>query len=151
MNEHLMPSVNVLVETFDVETGELLHSQEVHNLVVTAGLNLLRDAINTGTCAFVTHFALGTGTTAVQPSDTTLGTEVVREALADKNDDEDAQLVCQYYLASGVGNGNTLAEAGLFTAASGGTMYARVVLADPIIKTAAVATSFTWTLSWGAA
>lgn len=149
MIENLVPRVNVLVETFDAETGELLHSQETHNLVVTAGLNLIRDALNGGTIDPISHFAVGTGSTAVTAGDTELDTEVEREVVTAKTTGS-ASLVIQYYLASGTANGNTLAEAGLFNDATAGDMYARVVLGSTIAKTAAVAVSFTWTLTWGA-
>lgn len=55
-----------------------------------------------------------------------------------------------YYLGSGSANGNTLGEAGLFNAASGGTMFARVKLSPTIVKTSSIAVTFTWTINLGA-
>ncbi len=82
--------------------------QEMKNLVVDAGLNLLRDR------------------------------------LASK------AATLKYYLAAGSANGNTLREIGLFTANTGGIMIARVLLASPIVKTASVTATFTWTINFSA-
>ena len=91
--------------------------------------------------------ALGTGTTAVTSTDTTLDTEVFRGAMTSFTD-TDGQTVFKYFLASGSANGNTLAEAGLFTAGSGGTMYARSVLSSTIVKTSSITATFTWTCTY---
>lgn len=136
----------------DADTGAVLAEHEQNNLVVTAGLNLIRACFDAGTGTAITHFGLGSGagsTTAVAASQTDLqGATKNRYALTAKIATTDATLVAQYYLGSATENGNTINEAGLFTAASGGTMYNRVVLGTPIVKTASVAVSFVWTLTW---
>lgn len=139
---------NVAVEIRDAATGRLLSRQRVHNLVVTAGRNLVRDHLKGDSTATITHLAVGTGTTAVAASDTILGTEVYRDALISLTAAA-AKLTAVYYLGTGSANGHTLAEAGLFTAASGGTMYARALLASTIAKTAAITVTFTWELTFG--
>lgn len=139
-------------EIIDAATGAILESHECENLVVTAGLNVIRDCFNNGTGVAITHFGLGAGAganTAAAAGQTDLqGATKIRDSLTGKIGTSDAELVCQYYLTSATGNGNTFEEAGLFTAASGGTMYNRLVLGSPIIKTASVAVSFVWTLTW---
>lgn len=149
MSDNIMPRVNVTIEVEDAITGVLLQRQEVHNLVVTAGRNMLRDFLNGDVVTGLTHFALGTGTTAVIATDTTLGTEVFRDAFTSTAEDT-AKLTIRYYLASGDANGNTLAEAGLFTDPAAGTMYARAILASTIAKTASLAVTFTWELTFSA-
>lgn len=140
---------NVRVVVSDAITGETLHEETQHNLVVNAGLNLIRDLLDGDAVAGLTHFAVGTGTTAVSASQTALTTQVFRDAVTSRTSNAQ-QLVITYYLASGSANGNTLAEAGLFNAASGGTMFARVKLASTIVKTASIAVTFTWTINLGA-
>jgi hypothetical protein len=136
----------------DAETGAPIEEHEQENLVVTAGLNLIRACFDAGTGTAITHFGLGAGTNssdAVTAAQTDLqGATKIRDALTAKVATTDATLVCQYYLTSATGNGNTFNEAGLFTASTGGTMYNRLVLGTPIIKTASVAVSFVWTLTW---
>jgi hypothetical protein len=45
---------------------------------------------------------------------------------------------------------STETEAGIFNAASGGTMLCRVKLSPTIVKTASIAVTFTWTINLGA-
>ena len=142
-------SVNVHVSIIDAKTGDLLQKQTHHNLVVNAGLNLIRDLLDGDAVNGLTHFAVGTGTAAVLATDTTLGNEVSREAVTLRTSNAQ-ELVISYYLASGTANSNTLSEAGLFNAASAGTMFARVKLSPTIAKTSAIAVTFTWTINLGA-
>lgn len=149
MTDTVWLAANVLVVVQDATTGAEMTRQEQHNLVVNAGLNLIRDLLDGDAVAGITHFAVGTGTTAVTASDTALVTEVSRAAVAGRTSNAQ-QLVVSYYLPSGTANGNTLAEAGIFNAASGGTMFARVKLSPTIVKTASIAVTFTWTINLGA-
>ena len=140
---------NVHVAVTDAATGAVLAEQAAHNLVVNDGLNLIRDLLDGDAVAGITHFAVGTGTAAATAGDTALGTEVFRAAVTGRTSNSQ-QLVVSYYLPSGSANGNTLTEAGLFNAASVGTMFARVKLASSIVKTASIAVTFTWTINLGA-
>jgi hypothetical protein len=139
--------MNLTVVVTDATTGRELSRQSTHNAVVTAGRNLIRDLLYGASSAQITHFALGTNNTAVVATDTALGSEVFRDTLTSRVADE-ATLTVKYYLASGSANGNTLKEAGLLTALSGGTLYARSVLASEIVKTSSIAITFTWELEW---
>lgn len=141
------------IDIIDAESGRVIESRSHNNLIVTSGLNLIRAALDTGTTSAITYFGLGAGagsTTAVSASQTDLqGATKIRDVLTSRIATTDATIVCQYYLGSATGNGNTFNEAGLFTASSGGTMYSRVLL-TPIVKTTSVAVSFVWTLTWTA-
>lgn len=150
MNAQVNVSANVQVTVQDAATGAILAQQEHKNLVVSGGLNLIRDLLDGDSVAGLTHFAVGTGTTAVASSQTTLGNQVFRDTVTQRTSNAQ-QLVVSYYLASGSANSSTLSEAGLFNAASGGTMFARVLLSPVINKTAAVAVTFNWTINLGAA
>ena len=142
-------SANVAITVHDADTGAVLERQEAHNLVVNAGLNLIRDLLDGDAVAGITHFAVGTGSSAVAAGDTTLSTEVFRAAVTGRTSNAQ-QLVVTYYLASGSANGNTLTNAGLFNAAGSGTLFARVKFASSIVKTASIAVTFTWTINLGA-
>lgn len=144
---HTDARANVTIEVHDAVTGALLSRERQHNLVVSAGRNLIRDLLNGTSSAALTHFALGSGSTAVAATDVALQTEVFRDALTQKTPDA-AKLTCKYYLATGSANGHTLREAGLLTAAALGTLYARVALASPVVKTSSIAVTFTWELTW---
>jgi len=94
------------------------------DLVVNGGLDLCIESLGNSTDrpACISHIALGTDNTAPTASDTSLGNEVMREAAT--------------YTKTGTGQGKweatfnitgsyTLQEAGLFNAATGGTMFCR--------------------------
>jgi hypothetical protein len=138
---------NVTIDVVDVLTGRVVHRERGHNLVMNGGLNLLRDFLAGDAVAGATHFALGTGNTAAALADTGLAAEVHRGpvALAVKT----AQAVTlRYYISSTQLNGTTIREAGLFNAASLGTLIARYVLGTPISKTSSIAVVFSWDVSW---
>jgi hypothetical protein len=139
--------MNLTAVVHDAETGRELSRQATHNMVVSAGRNLVRDLLKGDSSSTITHFALGTSNTPVAATDTTLVAEVFRDTITTRTS-ADAKLTCTYYLASGSANGNTLYEAGLLTAASVGTLYARAVLASSIVKTASIAVTFTGELTW---
>lgn len=146
MNEEVKPRVNVSVEVMDSKTGQLIKKEQTHNLVVDAGLNLIRDAIQLGAISPMSRIGIGTSGTAVNASDTALLSEIAKYTLLSITASNKA-LTCQYFLDENTANGQTIRELGLFT--DDGTMYARVVLGTPIEKTNLKVASITWTLDWG--
>ena len=127
--------------------GEIV--EEINNLVVTAGKDWVASRMQGVTDAVMSHMAIGTGTTAAAAGDTTLETESARVALT---------------VAGGVVSTNTITftctfaadvpdvtapatapitEAGVFNAASSGTMCARTVF--PVINKGE---SDTMTITW---
>lgn len=124
--------------------------QTIKNLVVDAGLNLIRDRLAGTSSAYVTHLAVGTNAAAVTALQTTLSTEVFRNVLTQTITSTTKAVQFKLYLAANEANGNTLREIGLFTAATGGTMYARALLASPITKNASTTVTFTWTTNLSA-
>ena len=119
---------------------------EIDNLIVTTGLNLVRDLMAGDSVNAFTHFAVGTGTTAVDVGDTALETEVHRDVIT-QFVDTSGQLDVKYYLSSLQANGNTLSEAGILNAASTGTLFNHVLLSPTIAKSAAISVTFTWSIT----
>jgi hypothetical protein len=138
---------NVHIEVRNAATGALLRQIDGHNLVTLAGRNLVRDALS-GISVDITHLAVGTGTTAVDASDTAMETEVLRGILT-RTMRNSGQVVFDYYLASGDANGSELTEAGLFDAASSGTLFAHYVHAA-ISKSSSITVTYRWTIDIGA-
>ena len=124
--------------------------QTIKNLVVDAGLNLIRDRLAGTSSAYVTHLAVGTNAAAVTALQTTLSTEVFRNVLTQTITSSTKTVQFKLYLAANEANGNTLREIGLFTASTGGTMYARALLASPIVKNSSTTVTFTWTTNLSA-
>ena len=106
--------------------GNLKDSREINNLVVTAGLNHIADQLSASPGeAAMSHMEIGTGTTAAQASDTTLETALDRNALTSRTDSNNVVTYVANW-AAGDGTG-AITEAGIFNAASSGTMLARTV------------------------
>lgn len=100
--------------------------QETTNLVVTAGKEWVAARMK-NTSTVMTHMAIGTGTTAAAIANTTLGTEVARQALTTSGGTvAGAVITFATSYAAGTGTG-AITEAGVLNAASGGTMLARTV------------------------
>lgn len=130
--------------------GTLKAERHAHNLLVDTGLAHIADALSAspGENA-MSHMAVGTDDTAADPSDTALGSQVDRNALTSRTD---SGAVVTYVgdWAAGDATNSALAEAGIFNAASDGTMLARATF-TPIDKQAEDTLSVTWTVTFSAA
>ena len=140
LDETLKVKGRVIVEV----NGEVV--SDTPNVVTTAGLARLA-ALIAGTGATApTHMAVGTGATAATAGDTTLATEVDRNALV-ATTAAGAVVTYRAFWAKGDGNTNTLAEVGLFDAASVGTLIARTILSSTVVKNNTKALSISWTFT----
>jgi len=139
---------NVAIDICDAATGAVLRHEDVHNLVLLAGRNQLRDALNGEVITAPSWMALGTGTTTVNPADTALAGEALRDVVTSRAKGS-GTLTFKYFLTSTQGNGITFREAGLFNANPGGILFARALFA-PIAKTASITVLWAWTITIGA-
>jgi hypothetical protein len=137
--------LNIVVK--DAE-GNVKDSREVDNLVVNTGLAYIASRMKDTTDTAMTHMAVGTGTTAAAAGDTALGSESHREALDSTTVTSNAIAYVSSFEA-GEGTG-ALTEAGIFNAASAGTMLCRTVF-DVVNKGANDTMSITWTITITAA
>ena len=117
--------------------------QETENLVVTAGKNWVADRMNNANTV-MTHMALGTGTTAAAAGNTTLVTELDRNALTSTTVSTNTIAYAATW-AAGDGTG-AITEAGIFDAASSGDMLARTVF-SVVNKAASDSITITWTIT----
>lgn len=110
--------------------GEVV--REIKNLVVTSGKALVAANLQGNSVNPITYMALGTGTTAADVADTTLESELDRNALTTSGGTVSGAVVTyETTWAPGDGTG-AITEAGLFTASTGGTMLARTVF--PVVN-----------------
>jgi len=137
--------LNIVVKDAD---GNVKDSREVDNLVVNTGLAYIASRMKDTTDTAMTHMAVGTGTTAAAAGDTALGSESHREALDSTTVTSNAiAYVSSFEPGEGTG---ALTEAGIFNAASAGTMLCRTVF-DVVNKSANDTMSITWTITITAA
>lgn len=128
------------------EHGNIKQEEEVKNLVVTVGKNYIASRMKDATATAMTHMEVGTGTTAAAVGDTTLQTAVASSRVTLTSTTVTTNSVA--YVATfpaGTGTG-ALTEAGIFNAASAGTMLCRTVF-SVINKGAADTLGITWTVT----
>lgn len=124
--------------------GELKSTHENRNLVVTAGKNYLATWLTAASQAgkFMSYIGLGTGTDAASSSDTDLQTPLATRVLGTLSASTNVwQNVATF--DAGVDTDPAITEAGLFTASSAGTMFARTVF-TAVEKEAGDSLEFTW-------
>jgi hypothetical protein len=127
--------------------GNIKEERDINNLVVTSGLGYIASRMKDATATAMSHMAIGTGTTAAAAGDTTLGTELDRNALTSTTvTSNQIEYVASWSAGDGTG---AITEAGIFNAASAGDMLARTVF-DVVNKAANDTLSITWTITLSA-
>jgi hypothetical protein len=145
LNEKLKVTGDVSFVLRD-ETGKIIETKEINNLVVTTGLNYIASRMKDATATAMTHMAVGTGSTAAALGNTTLGTELARVALTSTTVTANAIAYACTFGAGSPSGTNALTEAGLFNAASAGTMLCRTVF-SAINKAPGDSLTITWTIT----
>jgi len=143
MNENIKVTGHIDLVLKD-ESGSIKDTREIKNLVVTAGKNYLAAWLAAASQAgyFMQYIGLGTGTTPAAAGDTALETPLATRVAGTVTSSTNVwQNVATF--GPGVDTG-AVTEAGLFTASSSGTMFARQVF-SVINKGAADSLEITWT------
>ena len=117
--------------------------QEIDNLV-TAGKEYVASRMKDTSDTAMSHMAIGTGSTAAAASDTALGSEAARTALASTTVTAN-EIVYVDTFDAGTGTG-AITEAAIFNASSAGTMLCRTVF-SVVNKGASDSMTITWTVT----
>jgi hypothetical protein len=112
--------------------GELRQKKSVYNLIVNTGKAFMAQSLikTTNSPAAMTHMGIGTGVTAAAAADSGLQSEIgSRQTVTATNvttnvTNDTAQFVATFAAGNGTG---AVTEAGIFNAASSGTMLCRTV------------------------
>ena len=121
--------------------GNIKQELHVPNLVVTVGKNFIASRMVGTSSPVMSHMAIGTNATAPVSANTTLGTEVARVALSSATASANTVSYSATFPA-GTGAG-AITEAGIFNAASSGTLLCRTIF--PVVNKAA---SDALTINW---
>jgi alpha-D-ribose 1-methylphosphonate 5-triphosphate synthase subunit PhnH len=124
--------------------GNVKDERKIENLIVNAGLNFICDRMKNDETA-MTHMALGSGSTAAAASDTSLGSQLGSREVLDSSTVTANQIVYVSSFEAGKATG-AVTEAGIFNAASGGTMLCRTVF-SVVNKAADDVLSVNWTIT----
>jgi hypothetical protein len=131
------------IDVFD-ESGKLKDRRAVDNLVVQVGKNHIVSRMASNTDPVMGWMALGTTFAAANVSDTALGAEIGRVALTTASVVTNT-ITYTATFGAGVATG-AITEAGVFNAASAGTMMCRTVFAV-VNKAAGDAVQITWAVT----
>lgn len=142
----LIKATGQLKITVTAPDGSIKEEQEVKNLVVTAGLGYIASRMKDATATAMSHMAIGTGSTAAVLGNTALGTESARVALTSTTVTANAVAYVATFPAGTPASLTAITEAGLFNAASAGTMLCRTVFAA-VNKDVNDTLSITWTVT----
>ena len=152
MSELVKESVNATGKVAIVvrdALGKIKQEVVTHNLVVTAGLGFIASRMkDTGSPDQMSHMEVGTSSTAAAAGQTALVALVAssRTALTTAGGVVTASAV-EYVTTFGPGVGTgALTEAGIFNAASAGTMLCRTVF-SVVNKGASDSMTITWTVT----
>ena len=123
--------------------GEIKQHEHVENLITTAGRNAIVERLDSSpSTAQPSHMAIGTGTNAPAAGDTTLQTEIDRNALTSNVAAANVLTMIADW-AAGDGTG-AITEAGVLNAASSGTLYSRATF-SVVNKGSSDTLQITWT------
>lgn len=131
------------------ERGNVKTRRKINNLVVQSGKNLIAGVFHGSGSGTITHVGVGTGNTPPDLAQTALVTEIPgrRPVGTPVLGTSPATITYSVSYAAGQGTG-TIGEAGMFTAATAGTMVARTAF-TPIPKGANDVLGITWILIFG--
>lgn len=129
------------------ELGQVLNEFDVKNLVVTTGKNYIASKMvaTTNSPVSMTHMAIGTGTASPVDGDTQLGVQAGTRVLLSGSSVTNNAITYTATFPAGTGTG-AITEAGIFNAASAGTMLCRTTF--PVVNKAAGDTiAVTWVVT----
>jgi hypothetical protein len=144
INDSLNLKGRVALELKDAE-GNVKEVREIDNLVVDAGLDYIASRMEGTTLDAMSHMGLGSGSTAADAADTDLETLLGSREALDSTTVTDNQVVYVATFEAGDATGS-VREAGIFNAATSGTMLCRTVF-DVVNKAADDTLSVTWTIT----
>lgn len=149
INEKVTARGEVTIKVID-ENGNVRETH-THNTIMNTGLSYFTGRLLAAPVTGASHMAIGTGSTS--PTDktrTTLVTEVSRQALTSTTQvtttvtNDSIQYVASFAANQPAVASTAVIEAGLFNAASAGTMIARTVFGGVVTKTDKDTLQLTW-------
>lgn len=137
------------IELFD-EAGHLKDVRDVDNLVVSAGKTWIASRMTGTAAAVMDYMALGTSQTGPTTSDTALnaqvGSAVGLTGGGGTWTTNSVAYVCSFGTNTPSSSANTYYEAGIFNAATSGTMLAHTAFSPGVTKQPTDTMTVTWTV-----
>lgn len=131
--------------------GRVKEERHLKNLIVNAGLGHITSRMTAASSDVMSHMALGSGSTAAAAGNTALGSQLgsrVAFTSATRSGSNNESIAYVTTFGAGVATG-AVTEAGIFNAASSGTMLCRTVFAV-VNKGSGDTLQVTWTVTLAA-
>lgn len=144
INDNLKLRGDVAIVVKDKD-GKVKDSREIHNLVVSTGLEYICSRMAGTSASVMSHMAVGSGTTAASASQTDLVSILGSREALDSTSASSNTITYVSSFEAGEGTG-AVTEAGIFNASSSGTMLCRTVFAV-VNKDADDTMSITWSIT----
>jgi hypothetical protein len=142
--QDFLKAVGTLQIVLTDEFGNVKETRDLKNIVTSVGKAWIAAMMAATPPALMSNMAIGTGTTAADPSQTTLVTETARVVLSSTVVNSNT---VTYTATFGAGQGTgAVTEAGIFNAATAGTMLNRTTF-SAINKGASDTISITWVVT----
>jgi len=142
--QDFLKAVGTLQIVLTDEFGNVKEKRDLKNIVTSVGKAWIAAMMAATPPALMSNMAIGTGTTAADPSQTTLVTETARVVLSSTVVNSNT---VTYTATFGAGQGTgAVTEAGIFNAASAGTMLNRTTF-SAINKGSSDTISITWVVT----
>lgn len=126
--------------------GQIVDVRESKNLVVTTGKAFIASRMAGSSASVMTHMAIGTSSDTPVAGNTTLGSEVARATLTSTTPNNNDVVYVATFPAGSPSSTAAIVEAGLFNAASGGTMLCHAPI-GVITKPPTMSLTITWTVT----
>jgi hypothetical protein len=144
VNENLKLRGDVALVLKD-KNGNVKEERKIENLIVSAGLEFICSRMSAASAGVMSHMALGSGTTAAAAGQTDLVSILGSREALDSSTASNNTITYVSSFEAGEGTG-AVTEAGIFNAASSGTMLCRTVF-SVVNKEADDTMSVTWTIT----
>lgn len=126
--------------------GNVKDQREIKNLIVRTGTNFMLSRMVDASDSVMSHMALGSGTTSVVNTDTALESQLGSRETLDTTDHSSSTTI-SYTSSFEAGDATgAVTEAGIFNAATGGTMLCRTVF-SVVNKAADDTLTVNWTIT----
>lgn len=144
VNENLKLRGDVALVLKD-KNGNVKEERKIENLIVSAGLEFICSRMAGTSAGVMSHMALGSGSTAAAAGQTDLGSILGSREALDSSTASSNTITYVSAFEAGDATG-AVTEAGIFNAASSGTMLCRTVF-SVVNKEADDTMSVTWTIT----
>jgi len=145
INDKLDITGKVSLRLYDKD-GALKEKRDIENLVVTAGKGFISNRMVGASPAVMSHMALGSGATAPALGNTALESLLgTREILDASSNPASGVVIYSSSFEAGDATG-AVTEAGIFNAASGGTMLCRTTFST-VNKSASDTLAVSWVIT----